>query len=283
MKYILVTILALMLSSCFSAKGLPLKSVKTEITTNNTETNQLEENLETLKESVSKTVTENTKAATTNTINIDHSSWHNLLQKYVKDNGNVDYIGFKSEINTLNIYVNYLATQIPTEKWTIQDQLAYFINVYNANTIKLIVDNYPTKSIKDISNPWSKNRIKIGIENYSLADIENGILRKMNEPRIHFAINCASIGCPKLLNKAYTKDNVMALMEEATIEFINNDNKNKISADSIKISEIFKWYKNDFTQNGSLIDYINTYSKTKINTNTKVNYKNYDWNLNDIE
>jgi hypothetical protein len=103
----------------------------------------------------------------------------------------------------------------------------------------------------------------------------------MKEPRIHFAINCASESCPKLLNEAYTTENVMDLMEKATIEFINNPKKNLIKSNAIKISEIFKWYKNDFTENVTVIDYINKYSTVKINSNTTVNYLNYDWSLND--
>ena len=151
----------------------------------------------------------------------------------------------------------------------------------NANTIKLIIDNYPLKSIKDISNPWLKNRLKIGDEDYSLADIENGILRKMNEPKIHFAINCASISCPKLMNTAYTAENVQDLMKQATEEFINNSEKNKLSTNSPKISEIFKWYKSDFTENGTIINYINQYANTKISEGAKINYIEYNWGLND--
>ena len=163
---------------------------------------------------------------------LDHTPWDQLLKKYVADNGDVDYKGFKNDSQKLNEYVKYLASQVPEKSWTVDEQLAYFINVYNANTIKLIIDNYPLKSIKDISNPWLKNRLKIGDEDYSLADIENGILRKMNEPKIHFAINCASISCPKLLNTAYTAENVQDLMKQATEEFINNSEKNKLSTNS---------------------------------------------------
>lgn len=212
---------------------------------------------------------------------VDHSIWDQLLKKYVADNGKVNYKGFKQDAKLLNGYIDYLATKIPSENWIKQEKLAYFINVYNANTIKLIIDNYPTKSIKDIKNPWSKNRIKIGEEDFSLEDIEHKILRKMNEPRIHFAINCASASCPKLLNIAYKADNIETLLEKATKDFISDSDKNKISKENVQLSKIFDWYKKDFTKNGSLIDYINQYCKFKIDSDAKIYYLDYDWNLNE--
>lgn len=253
LKYTFTLIIALSFCSCFSAKGLPINEVK-ETTTSKTQTK---------------------------TVALDHSAWNTLLQKYVANNGDVDYKGFKTESKNLNDYVNYLASKVPSEDWSSNEQLAYFINVYNANTIKLIVEHYPLKSIKDISSPWLKNRLKIGDKDFSLADIENGILRKMNEPKIHFAINCASYSCPKLLNIAYTSENVQELMERATKEFINNPEKNKLSTGNLKLSEIFKWYKSDFTENGSLIDYINQYSDVPISTDAIIDYIEYNWNLND--
>ncbi|RLJ61555.1 uncharacterized protein DUF547 [Lacinutrix venerupis] len=255
-KLLFLACTALILNSCFSAKGLPVKTVDNTAKT---------------------TQAKNTTATQT----IDHSQFDALLKKYVAKNGDVDYKGFKKDSDKLNSYVSYLEHQIPSKNWSVETQLAYFINVYNANTIKLIIDNYPTESIKDINKPWLENRFKIGENEFSLAGLENGILRKMNEPRIHFAINCASASCPKLLDVAYTEANVMQLMERATKEFINNNSKNEIASDKIKISEIFKWYKGDFTTNGSVIDYINKYSDTKINANTNLDYLDYDWSLNE--
>ncbi|WP_231565594.1 DUF547 domain-containing protein [Psychroserpens sp. Hel_I_66] len=283
-KHIITTLLLVFLYGCFSAKGLPIKEVKdepaTEKTTSETSMNENDNGDDDLD---SETVEEDvqTDSVTMDNPLLDHSSWDQLLKKYVADNGDVDYKGFKNDSQKLNEYVNYLASQVPEKSWTVDEQLAYFINVYNANTIKLIIDNYPLKSIKDISNPWLKNRLKIGDEDYSLADIENGILRKMNEPKIHFAINCASISCPKLMNTAYTAENVQDLMKQATEEFINNSEKNKLSINSPKISEIFKWYKSDFTENGTIINYINKYANTKISEGAKINYIEYNWGLND--
>ncbi|MDX1762548.1 MAG: DUF547 domain-containing protein, partial [Christiangramia sp.] len=135
--------------------------------------------------------------------------------------------------------------------------------------------------IKDINGAWTKEFIKIGETEVSLGAVENSLLRKMNEPRIHFAINCASISCPKLMNRAYTAENMKELLEKATMEFINSD-KNDISKNSANLSSIFDWYKGDFTENGqNLIDYVNQYSEVKIRPNANVSFKEYNWELND--
>ena len=217
---------------------------------------------------------------------LDHNPWDQLLKKHVRENGLVDYKGFKADLEKLDGYINILSKNPPTDSWGFEEQLAYFINVYNANTIKLIVDNYPVESIKDVNatiSPFLKTFIKIGDKEFSLADIEKGILQNMEEPRIHFAINCASISCPKLMREAYTAENVNKLMDTAAKEFINSD-KNDISENSVKVSEIFKWYKKDFLQDtSSIIDYINQYSDIKINSKVELDYISYNWNLNDVE
>lgn len=212
---------------------------------------------------------------------VDHSEWDKLLQKYVSDNGDVNYKDFKTEAELLNTYIDYLSTKIPSEDWSKQEKLAYFINVYNANTIKLILDHYPIKSIKDLKNPWSKKSIRIGEEIVSLSEIENKILRKMDEPRIHFAINCASKSCPKLLNIAYTSENIDKLLDKATREFISNPEKNNIKEQIVQLSKIFQWYKSDFTTNGNLVDYIKQFSDVNIQQDTKISYLEYDWDLNE--
>lgn len=247
---------ALILYSCslFSAgHGQPLKEVSTELI-----------------------------ATTANSmVNLDHSQWDKLLKKHVNKAGFVDYAGFKKDVVALDSYLDLLSKNEPSETWSVQELLAYYINLYNAGTVKLIVENYPVKSIKDISRPWGKNRIVIGDNKISLDTIEHGILRKMNEPRIHFALNCASISCPKLLNEAFTANKINEQLERVTKEFINGD-KNNISASNPKISTLFKWYKKDFKVNGKtdVIGFINQYSKVKISQDAKISYMKYDWNLN---
>jgi len=212
--------------------------------------------------------------------NINHKAWDVLLHKYVDENGFVDYKGFKKDQEQLINYLNYLSQNVPDESWAVQEQLAFYINLYNAATVNLILDNYPIESIKDISKPWGKSIIKLGDEAFSLGDIEHNILRKMNEPRIHFAINCASYSCPNLLNEAFTASKIEEQLERVSYSFING-NKNDISESNPKLSKIFKWYKKDFNINGeNLISFINKYSSTKINVDADINYKDYNWNLN---
>ena len=214
-------------------------------------------------------------------VNIDHSQWNDLLQKHVSEEGLVDYNGFKKDREKLDAYLSKVSKMKPTEKWSIQEQLAYYINIYNAYTVDLILENQPLKSIKDIDGAWTKEIVQIGDVEISLGGIENSILRKMNEPRIHFAINCASISCPKLLNEAYTAAKINEQLERATKEFINSD-KNEISKNSVKLSSIFDWYKKDFTEDGkTVLDYINKYSKVKVDAGTSISYKGYNWNLNE--
>lgn len=212
---------------------------------------------------------------------LDHSQWDALLHKYVSASGNVNYKGFLQSKNELNSYLKTLETSVPTKSWSRNATLAYWINVYNAFTVKLIIDNYPVKSIKEISNPWGKKFFSLGGKKYSLEQVEHQILRKMNEPRIHFAINCASYSCPNLLNEAYTESKLSKQLADAAKSFINDKTKNTISSSRIDISEIFNWFGGDFKTKGSLIDFLNDYSNTTINSNAKTTFKDYNWTLND--
>ncbi len=229
-----------------------------------------------------KEVTQPLTSTTANSaVNVDHSQFDTLLKKYVDANGLVDYKGFANDRTLLNSYLDQLAELDPTNDWSVQELLAYYINLYNAVTIELILDNPNVKSIKDIDGPWTKGRARVGNRELSLGGIENGILRKMNEPRIHFAINCASISCPPLLREAYTAGKINEQLEKATTQFINSD-KNTITATKAELSSIFKFYTKDFYINGneSLIPYINSYSETETNPTTTVTFKDYNWELN---
>ena len=155
------------------------------------------------------------------------------------------------------------------------------MNVYNAFTIKLIIDNYPLKSIKEIKKPWDLLFIKIGKKHYSLNDIEHNILRKMNDPRIHFGINCASYSCPPLQNKAFTEHTVNEDLNTLTFAFINDQNRNIVTKNKIQVSKIFQWFSKDFKKDGTLINYLNKYSNIRIDTSAKKSFKNYNWSLNE--
>ena len=212
---------------------------------------------------------------------ISYHTWDVLLKKYVDNQGNVDYKEFKKDETLLDAYLAFLDDNKPTKKTTKNEKLAYYINLYNAATVKLILQNYPLKSIKDIKKPWDKKWVKVGGELLSLGDIEHKILRKMEEPRIHFAINCASFSCPKLSNSMFTANNMEAQLEEAAKNFINDTKRNKLS-EKIALSKIFKWFKKDFVNsNTTVLEYVSKYTLADINTGEKVMYLNYDWNLNE--
>lgn len=213
-----------------------------------------------------------------------HQLWDELLQKHVSNEGNVNYKSFKTEHGKLIGYIKFLKFFHSNDKFkTIskEEKLAFWINTYNALTVDLIIRNYPIKSIKDIDNPWKQRLWDFGNENYNLDEIEHEILRKMNEPRIHFAIVCASYSCPKLHNKAFTAENLETQLTTVTKEFLADEKRNQISEKSIKISKIFDWFAKDFTQDGSLIDFLNKYSDIKISPKAKKRYLEYNWALNE--
>ncbi|MEM6718601.1 MAG: DUF547 domain-containing protein [Bacteroidota bacterium] len=211
----------------------------------------------------------------------NHTTWNDLLEKHVSSEGNVDYIGFQDDQTLLKKYIQSLGATMPNDDWSKEETLAYWINAYNALTVDLILRNYPLKSIKDISKPWNQRLWKLGEKWYNLDEIEHKILRKMNEPRIHFAINCASFSCPPLLNEAFSSEKIKTQLTKITKAFLADTQRNTITKNQLEISKIFKWFAKDFKQNGSLIDFLNQYSEVKISKNAKKTYKDYDWTLNE--
>ena len=210
-----------------------------------------------------------------------HSNWTSILQSNVSDKGAVDYANIKKQRDNLNKYIKSLTAYLPAETWSKKEKLAYWINAYNALTVDLIIRNYPVKSIKDIKNPWKQRLWKLGDKTYSLEEIEHDILRKMNEPRIHFAIVCASYSCPKLQNKAFIAEDLETQLTTATKEFLADKNRNEISENSIELSKIFSWFSKDFTENGTLIEFLNQYSMVQISPKAKKRFKDYNWALNE--
>lgn len=212
----------------------------------------------------------------------NHSDWNHLLKKYVSENGNVNYKDFKTDRIKLSNYIKKLGDNVPNEEtWTKNDKLAYWINAYNALTVDLILRHYPIESIKDIDKPWEQRLWKLGEKWYNLEEIEHQILRKMDEPRIHFAIVCASFSCPKLQNEAFTSSKIENQLTNATKEFLSDSKRNSIFVDSLELSKIFQWFSKDFKRNGSVIDFINQYTDFKISENAKIKYKDYNWALNE--
>ena len=210
----------------------------------------------------------------------DHSSWTQLLEKYVDPQGQVNYQGLKIDQANLDAYLQLLASNPVQEEWSRAEKLAYWINTYNAYTIKLILNHYPVKSIMDIEGgkAWDKVWIKLGNKSYSLNQIENEIIRpQFKEPRIHFAVNCAAKSCPPLLNEAWMPATLESQLEQRTKAFINNSAYNTVKPASVQVSKLFEWYQQDF---GNTITYLNKFSTTTIKSNASVTYREYDWALN---
>ena len=205
-----------------------------------------------------------------------------FLRTHVSADGHVNYSAIKKNKSRLNAIIQTFEHNYPKSDWSRNQKLAYWINAYNVYTIKLVSDNYPVSSITKITaKPWDKKFIQLGGKTYSLNMIENEIIRKQfNEPRIHFALNCASKSCPNLYNKAFKASALSYQLTQQTKKFLADKGKNDFSnSKSIKISKIFEWYKADFTKNGSVVDFINKYSETKLNS-PKISYMDYSWDLN---
>lgn len=220
-----------------------------------------------------------------------HEQLEELLKKYVNDKGDVSYKDFIKDRKKFEAYLNFLSMNAPSDKWTRNEKITYWINAYNAFTIKFIIDHYPVESIKDIGSsiqipfvntPWQYKFFTIGGEEMKLDQIEHKILRKQfDDPRVHFALVCASYSCPQLRREAYTADKLDMQLTAQAKQFLSDKRKNNITSDNIEISKIFSWYKGDFTKNSTLIEYLNKYAPVKINKDADISYKDYNWSLNE--
>ena len=284
MKYFLMLLAIITLSSCSGTKRVIENTSKdteqVEPVKVNDVINDEKDMVISEENNIDKEIKEaSEKIKSTKTFN--HSSWNTLLQKHVSNKGLVNYKGFKSNRNELLNYITYLGAHTPQDSWTKEDKLAYWINAYNAMTIDLILRHYPIESIKDINKPWEQRFWKLGEKWYHLNEIEHQILRKMDDPRIHFAIVCASFSCPKLLNEAFTSSNLNNQLTKATKDFLSDSERNDISQNNLRLSKIFQWFAKDFKQTGSLIDFLNQYSEITISDKAKKTFKDYNWNLNE--
>ena len=211
---------------------------------------------------------------------ISHADFDTLLTKYVDRTGKVDYKGLKSEKARLEAYTAMLSSNHPGPSWSRNDQMAFWINTYNAHTLKLIIEHLPVNSIRDLDegNPWDVQRIVIGENTLSLNQIEHEKLRPVfRDARIHFAVNCAAASCPPLSNRAFTAENLDAQLDKLTKDFINNPAFNQIKAQSAKVSKLFEWYSDDF---GNVREYLNKYSDRQLAPGAEITFMEYDWALN---
>lgn len=220
---------------------------------------------------------------------VDHTGYASLLAAFVK-NGLVDYKGFKADEKKLDRYLSRLESVDP-QQLDRNEQMAFYINAYNAWTIKLILNNYPgVKSIKDLGtifkSPWKKKFVKINGKTVTLDYIEHDILRpKFKDPRVHFAVNCASIGCPPLLNEPYTGADLNNQLDRVAKKFINDPNSNFVKNEALHVSRIFKWFGEDF--DNDILGYVRTHAQGDLrqkivsaNGDLKIKYLDYDWSLN---
>ena len=222
-----------------------------------------------------------------------HELFDQVLQKYVDSQGRVDYAGLKSDSGTLQSYLDLLAVNAPSDKASFQTGLAFWINAYNALTIKGVLDHYPTTSVRKIKlfgGFFSRIKFQVGGRSYTLNNIEHDIIRyEFGDPRTHFALVCASLGCPILENRAFVPETLEERLDNATANFINNPGKVHLDRENrvLYLSQIFEWYAEDFENtHNNVIDFIAEYlpdtdaaflEREKV----QIQYVQYDWHLNE--
>ncbi|GAB2189056.1 DUF547 domain-containing protein [Sessilibacter sp. MAH1] len=231
-----------------------------------------------------------------NTNTIDHSKWQTVLDAYLVSNhpSGINRFNYKAvskaDKSALESYINDLKKTDPRE-YSLAEQKAYWINLYNALTVNLILDNYPVKSITKLGGffsfgPWDKEIITIEGETLTLNNIEHGILRPIwKDNRIHYAVNCASMGCPNLSATAFTAENTEALLDQSAKDYVNHTRGVKIEGDKMQVSSIYEWYKVDFGgTDASLIEHLKLYAEPqlqeKLNSFSGKITDSYDWSLN---
>ena len=238
-----------------------------------------------------------TLTASTAAADFDHS--HALLDQVLKahvQDALVNYPALKANPKDLNAYLDQLAavTEADFQKWPEKQQLAYLINLYNAATLRLILDHYPIASIKKIggflSGPWKQEVVRLFGKTTTLGAVEHEILRvKYTEPRVHFAIVCAAYGCPPLRSEAYVADRLGQQLDDQGKRFLGTAAKNSVDARArvLYLSPIFKWFSEDFEKkSGSVIKFVAPFfpddARKEIDKGgLKIKYTGYDWSLND--
>ncbi len=225
---------------------------------------------------------------------ISHADYDQLLKKHVDERGMVNYRAFMADSSRLSAYCSRISNTLPNDQnWSKNEQLAYWINAYNAFTIQRVLRGRPSKSIRQlggdktlVNTVWDQRFIRLGKdkEKYCLNDLEQRLIRKrFDEYRIHFALVCAAVSCPKLRREAYVGARLNQQLEEQAQDFINDPTKNKLTPPNApQVSEIFNFYPGDFKKNGNTIQKtINKYAAgPKVNPDAKLAYMPYNWDLN---
>jgi len=235
------------------------------------------------------------QADQTNADTIDHQRWQDFLQKYLTtDQHGTNLVRYravaKDDKLILDQYIDELAGLDP-RSYNRDVQMAYWLNLYNALTVQLILDNYPVDSIKDLGGffkfgPWDDKIVEVAGMELTLNDIEHRILRPIwQDKRIHYGVNCASIGCPNLLQDAFTSEHLEQQLEQATKTFINQSKGLTFSDDVLQLSSIYDWYLVDFGSQNELLQHLSVYLEGEKQAKVreykgKINYA-YDWQLNE--
>jgi len=228
--------------------------------------------------------------------NVDHRPFDALLKKYVDDDGFVNYGAWRnstSDRQALQAYLTTLSSASSSVEATHDAQLAFWINAYNAVTLEGILQVYPTDSIRKHTsklggyNIWKDLPLLVGGRTYSLDDMEHQVLRKQGDPRIHFAIVCASVGCPRLRNEAYTAERIDEQLADNTRDFFSRAQNLQVKGNSLQLSSILDWFGSDFGSNvNQQMKYLRPYfpaaaQQVASRSNAQVEYLDYDWSLND--
>jgi hypothetical protein len=224
--------------------------------------------------------------------NLDHDVYGALLDMHVNERGLVDYGGFKADEAELDAYLDMLSNA-DVDAMVPDEELAFWINAYNAWTVKLILSEYPDiESIRDIGNffsgPWDKELVEARGDLYTLDEVEHEIIRpKFGDPRIHFAVNCASIGCPPLRTEPYAGSRLDRQLDEQTVEFVNNPERTRFEDGTLYVNKVFDWYEEDFEPAGGVAAFVRKYARGELRAELEaagevdVEYLDYDWSLNE--
>ncbi len=220
----------------------------------------------------------------------DYSKYEELLETYVKVDG-VHYSAWAENDDdkaTLEAFIEHMG-QVAVDELSAVAQVAFYINLYNAAMLQIVLENYPLESVKTIGvlpfSVFKKDLITLGDSKVSLDDIEKGILlNKYFDPRIHFALNCASESCPPLRAEPFTGVRLETQLQAQTELFAESERAARVdeAGRSIAYSELFKWYSDDFADK-SPAEYLNQYRREALPTNYLVKWIPYDWSLNEIE
>ncbi len=228
---------------------------------------------------------------------VSHKAWDGFLKSYVSVRGGVNSVDYanvaKSDLRKLDAYLKTLS-RTKVSSLNRAEQFAFWVNAYNALTVRTILRRYPVASIFDIDlspgadGPWRKKMFEAEGVKLSLDDIEHRILRPIwKDPRIHYAVNCASFGCPNLATVAYTADNAETLLEKGARDYVNHPRGAEVRDGKLFVSGIYFWFSEDFGGKDGVLEHVKKYASTALASRLRkvstVAESGYDWSLNGLK